>query len=98
VILWELLTQEVPYGDLDGLVVGYQVSERGLRLPIPPGTPPAYAALMRACFAVPEDRPAFSAVLAQLEIMQRDGQCVCVSVCVCVRACFLTYFYTASRS
>ncbi|XP_017586102.1 PREDICTED: mitogen-activated protein kinase kinase kinase 11-like, partial [Corvus brachyrhynchos] len=46
VLLWELLTGEVPYRGIDGLAVAYGVAVNKLTLPIPSTCPPPFAQLM----------------------------------------------------
>lgn len=45
-LLWELLTGEVPYRGIDGLAVAYGVAVNKLTLPIPSTCPPPFAQLM----------------------------------------------------
>lgn len=46
VLLWELLTGEVPYRGIDGLAVAYGVAVNKLTLPIPSTCPEPFAKLM----------------------------------------------------
>lgn len=46
VLLWELLTGEVPYRGIDGLAVAYGVAVNKLTLPIPSTCPEPFARLM----------------------------------------------------
>ncbi|XP_078283819.1 mitogen-activated protein kinase kinase kinase 11-like [Rhinoraja longicauda] len=46
VLLWELLTGEVPYRGIDGLAVAYGVAVNKLTLPIPSTCPETFANLM----------------------------------------------------
>lgn len=46
VLLWELLTGEVPYRGIDGLAVAYGVAANKLTLPIPSTCPEPFARLM----------------------------------------------------
>lgn len=53
VLLWELLTGEVPYRGIDGLAVAYGVAVNKLTLPIPSTCPEPFAKLMEGryiCF------------------------------------------------
>lgn len=45
-LLWELLTGEVPYRGIDGLAVAYGVAVNKLTLPIPSTCPEPFAQLM----------------------------------------------------
>lgn len=55
VLLWELLTGEVPFRGIDGLAVAYGVAMNKLALPIPSTCPEPFARLMEGetltCFA-----------------------------------------------
>ena len=46
VLLWELLTGEVPFRGIDGLAVAYGVAMNKLALPIPLTCPEPFARLM----------------------------------------------------
>lgn len=50
VLLWELLTGEVPYRGIDGLAVAYGVAVNKLTLPIPSTCPEPFAKLMEGMF------------------------------------------------
>ncbi len=64
----ECLTAKLPYQGLTAVQAAVGVVQHGLRPEIPRGTPPAVAELVRACWAaVPEQRPPFTAIEAQLE-------------------------------
>lgn len=45
-LLWELLTGEVPYREIDALAVAYGVAVNKLTLPIPSTCPEAFAQLL----------------------------------------------------
>lgn len=46
VLLWELLTGEVPYREIDALAVAYGVAVNKLTLPIPSTCPEPFAQLL----------------------------------------------------
>lgn len=50
VLLWELLTGEVPYRGIDGLAVAYGVAVNKLTLPIPSTCPEPFAKLMKGIY------------------------------------------------
>lgn len=52
VLLWELLTGEVPYRGIDGLAVAYGVAVNKLTLPIPSTCPEPFAKLMKGIYVV----------------------------------------------
>ncbi|XP_038620532.1 mitogen-activated protein kinase kinase kinase 11 [Tachyglossus aculeatus] len=71
VLLWELLTGEVPYRGIDGLAVAYGVAVNKLTLPIPSTCPEPFAQLMADCWAQdPHRRPDFASILQQLSALE----------------------------
>ncbi|XP_034008435.1 mitogen-activated protein kinase kinase kinase 21 isoform X1 [Trematomus bernacchii] len=71
VLLWELLTGEVPYRGIDGLAVAYGVAVNKLTLPIPSTCPEPFAKLMEECWDQdPHVRPSFSCILEQLSAIE----------------------------
>ncbi|XP_048834956.1 protein kinase Npk [Brienomyrus brachyistius] len=75
VVLWEMLTREVPFKGLEGLQVAWLVVEKHERLTIPTSCPASFAELMRKCFMTdPKERPMFKQILVTLEVMYNDSQ------------------------
>ncbi|KAJ8011704.1 hypothetical protein DPEC_G00061010 [Dallia pectoralis] len=75
VVLWEMLTREVPFKGFEGLQVAWLVVEKQERLTIPTSCPPSFADLMRKCWqADPKERPVFKQVLGTLETMSKDSR------------------------
>ncbi|XP_047377679.1 mitogen-activated protein kinase kinase kinase 21 isoform X2 [Sciurus carolinensis] len=71
VLLWELLTGELPYRGIDGLAVAYGVAVNKLTLPIPSTCPELFAKLMKACWERdPHVRPSFALILQQLTALE----------------------------
>ncbi|XP_026134840.1 mitogen-activated protein kinase kinase kinase 21-like isoform X2 [Carassius auratus] len=71
VLLWELLTGEVPYRGIDGLAVAYGVAVNKLTLPIPSTCPEPFARLMEECWDQdPHIRPSFASILEQLTAIE----------------------------
>ncbi|KAF7710223.1 mitogen-activated protein kinase kinase kinase 21 isoform X1 [Silurus meridionalis] len=71
VLLWELLTGEVPYRGIDGLAVAYGVAVNKLTLPIPSTCPEPFAKLMEECWEQdPHIRPMFTTILEQLTAIE----------------------------
>ncbi|XP_028280068.1 mitogen-activated protein kinase kinase kinase 21 isoform X2 [Parambassis ranga] len=71
VLLWELLTGEVPYRGIDGLAVAYGVAVNKLTLPIPSTCPEPFAKLMEECWDQdPHVRPSFACILEQLSAIE----------------------------
>ncbi|XP_077392169.1 mitogen-activated protein kinase kinase kinase 20 isoform X5 [Festucalex cinctus] len=75
VVLWEMLTREVPFKGLEGLQVAWLVVEKEERLTVPSGCPASFAELMRDCWMTdPKGRPTFKQILSTLEAMANDSQ------------------------
>ncbi|GIY88376.1 mitogen-activated protein kinase kinase kinase 20 [Caerostris darwini] len=73
VVLWELLTHEVPFKGIEGFQVAWAVVEKEERLTIPKCCPPRFAELMTACWRTdPKERPSFSYIIKVLYSMQND--------------------------
>ncbi|XP_069786889.1 mitogen-activated protein kinase kinase kinase 21-like isoform X2 [Narcine bancroftii] len=71
VLLWELLTGEVPYRGIDGLAVAYGVAVNKLTLPIPSTCPEPFTKLMEECWDQdPHVRPSFATILEQLTAIE----------------------------
>uniref|UniRef100_A0A8C8RE04 Mitogen-activated protein kinase kinase kinase n=1 Tax=Pelusios castaneus TaxID=367368 RepID=A0A8C8RE04_9SAUR len=74
VLLWELLTGEVPYREIDVLAVAYGVAMNKLTLPIPSTCPEPFARLLEECWAPdPHARPHFSSILRHLEAIEHSA-------------------------
>ncbi|KAJ6667248.1 hypothetical protein lerEdw1_017226 [Lerista edwardsae] len=74
VLLWELLTGEVPFRGIDGLAVAYGVAMNKLALPIPSTCPEPFARLMEDCWNTdPHLRPSFAKILNQLTNIEESG-------------------------
>ncbi len=90
VVLWELLTHEVPYRGLEGLQVAWLVVAKEQRLTIPSSCPAVFANLMKNCWKQnPVDRLNFKQILLELDSILEDCECstVCVGMCAFVRVC-----------
>ncbi|CAG00468.1 unnamed protein product [Tetraodon nigroviridis] len=71
VLLWELVTREVPFADLSHMEIGMKVALEGLRPTIPPGISPHICKMMRLCMNEdPAKRPKFDMIVPILEKMQ----------------------------
>jgi len=69
VLLWELLTCEVPYRNVDSSAIIWGVGSNSLQLPIPKTCPDGYKLLMKQCWsAKSRNRPSFKHILMHLEI------------------------------
>ncbi|XP_053122768.1 mitogen-activated protein kinase kinase kinase 20 isoform X1 [Hemicordylus capensis] len=74
VVLWEMLTREVPFKGLEGLQVAWLVVEKNERLTIPSSCPESFAELMLQCWeADPKKRPSFKQIISVLDSMSNDS-------------------------
>eukprot|EP00128_Syssomonas_multiformis_P000547 Colp12_sorted_trinity150504_noHs@10977 len=73
VVLWELLTGQVPYANVETSAIIWGVGGNSLHLPIPASCPHGFAALMRACWdPSPKSRPSFKRILLELDCIGRE--------------------------
>lgn len=73
VVLWELLTCEVPYKDIDSSAIIWGVGNNTLSLPIPKGCPQGFQFLVNLCWSLkPRNRPSFKTILHHLELIASD--------------------------
>lgn len=76
VVLWELLTCETPYRDVDSSAVIWGVGSASLHLPIPSTCPSGFRLLVKQCWAAkPRNRPSFKHILLHLEIASIEVLC-----------------------
>uniref|UniRef100_A0A1B6MNK2 Mitogen-activated protein kinase kinase kinase dlk-1 n=2 Tax=Graphocephala atropunctata TaxID=36148 RepID=A0A1B6MNK2_9HEMI len=69
VVLWELLTCETPYKDVDSSAIIWGVGSNSLHLPIPSSCPEGFRLLVKQCWsAKPRNRPSFKHILLHLDI------------------------------
>ncbi|XP_040572645.1 mitogen-activated protein kinase kinase kinase 13 isoform X2 [Lepeophtheirus salmonis] len=69
VCLWELLTCEVPYKNVDSSAVIWGVGSNSLQLPIPSTCPEGFKLLIKQCWSPkPRNRPSFKHILMHLDI------------------------------
>ncbi|XP_063287139.1 mitogen-activated protein kinase kinase kinase 10 [Pelobates fuscus] len=74
VLLWELLTGEVPYREIDALAVAYGVAMNKLTLPIPSTCPEPFVRILEACWNPDaHSRPSFSCILEQLITIEQSA-------------------------
>lgn len=67
ILLWELLTNRIPYDGDDSNKVSIQVLQQGRRPIIPPDTPPNLKTLIENCWSSnPEERPSFQIISSML--------------------------------
>ncbi|XP_049818926.1 mitogen-activated protein kinase kinase kinase 13 isoform X3 [Aethina tumida] len=69
VVLWELLTCEVPYEGLEQSAIMYSVGSGKLTPPIPESCPDGFKLIMQICWKMnPKERPSFKLICNHLEI------------------------------
>uniref|UniRef100_A0A3Q3WVE4 Mitogen-activated protein kinase kinase kinase n=1 Tax=Mola mola TaxID=94237 RepID=A0A3Q3WVE4_MOLML len=73
VLLWELLTGEVPYREIDALAVAYGVAMNKLTLPIPSTCPEPFAQLLECWSPNPHSRPSFTNILRRLLTIEQSA-------------------------
>ena len=68
IVLWEILTRSVPYRNLEPAQIIARVLTSDLRPPMPEGTPPEIALMIRQCWdRDPKARPTFSEILRRFK-------------------------------
>eukprot|EP00118_Oscarella_pearsei_P024877 m.307006 g.307006 ORF g.307006 m.307006 type:complete len:615 (+) comp41806_c0_seq1:3138-4982(+) len=73
VVLWELLTQEIPYKGVDSSAIIWGVGSESIHLPVPSSCPHGFQLIMRQCWqSKPKNRPTFRQILMHLEIAASD--------------------------
>lgn len=73
VVLWELLSGEIPYKDVDSSAVMWGVGSNSLHLPIPTSCPEGFALLVKQCWSTkPRNRPSFKLIEMHLAIAAID--------------------------
>jgi len=71
VVLWELLTCEMPYKNFDQNSIMWGVGSNKLQLTIPHSAPEGIKLLLQQCWNIkPRNRPTFSQILKHLEIVK----------------------------
>uniref|UniRef100_A0A3Q2QHG1 Mitogen-activated protein kinase kinase kinase 12 n=1 Tax=Fundulus heteroclitus TaxID=8078 RepID=A0A3Q2QHG1_FUNHE len=73
VVLWEMLTGEIPYKDVDSSAIIWGVGNNSLQLPVPESCPDGFKILLRQCWnSKPRNRPSFRQILLHLDIASAD--------------------------
>nr|XP_020643087.1 mitogen-activated protein kinase kinase kinase 13 [Pogona vitticeps]XP_020643088.1 mitogen-activated protein kinase kinase kinase 13 [Pogona vitticeps]XP_020643089.1 mitogen-activated protein kinase kinase kinase 13 [Pogona vitticeps]XP_020643090.1 mitogen-activated protein kinase kinase kinase 13 [Pogona vitticeps] len=73
VVLWELLTGEIPYKDVDSSAIIWGVGSNSLHLPVPSTCPDGFKILMKQTWqSKPRNRPSFRQTLMHLDIASAD--------------------------
>jgi hypothetical protein len=69
-VMWELLSNEIPFGNLQSPVRIMGIIVEGGRPPIPNGAPRPLVELVQQCWQLePDRRPLFPAIVQRLEKM-----------------------------
>ena len=72
VVVWEILSQELPYPDLDSWQIPVHVT-KGNRPPLPDDTPKKIAELVKACWQTKaQKRPPMTTVVDALQDITKD--------------------------
>ncbi|CBY33110.1 unnamed protein product [Oikopleura dioica] len=75
VLLWEMLTREVPFKGMEGFQVAWMVVEKRQRPVLPEKAPEEIKELISTCWAHdPKDRKDFKAIILDLEKMELDQE------------------------
>nr|GMD99906.1 serine/threonine-protein kinase CTR1-like [Ipomoea batatas] len=76
VILWELLTESIPWSDLNSLQVVGVVGFMDRRLDIPENIDPRVSSIILDCWrSNPEDRPSFHNIIVRVvDVIQACGR------------------------
>ncbi|KAL8576599.1 hypothetical protein ACOMHN_025074 [Nucella lapillus] len=73
VVLWEIITKEIPYKDVDSSAIIWGVGSNSIHLPVPDTCPEGFKLLMQQCWsAKPRNRPSFRQILMHLEIASQE--------------------------
>ncbi|VDM96513.1 unnamed protein product [Thelazia callipaeda] len=73
VVLWELLTQEIPYKDIDSMAIIWGVGSNNLSLPIPETAPEGMKLLLKQCWSMkPRNRPSFLHILTHIAVFKSE--------------------------
>lgn len=70
IVVWELMTREIPFVDLSPMECGMRIATEGLRVQIPPGSSAHLAKLIKICMNEEGGkRPRFDMVIPILQKM-----------------------------
>jgi serine/threonine protein kinase len=68
ILLWVMLTEELPFPEMDGVQIALAVVNDQRRPPIPPRAPPGLERMIRQCWAQDaHERPTFENIVAVME-------------------------------
>lgn len=73
VVLWEILTTEIPYKEIDSSAIMWGVGSNTLILPIPETAPEGLKLLLKQCWSPkPCNRPSFGHIVKHMEIASAE--------------------------
>ena len=73
VVLWQLLTREVPFADKSQIEAAAAVALEGLRPPMPADVPKSILELIQQCWSQnATERPSFDRIVEKLEKMEKN--------------------------
>ncbi|XP_053205655.1 mitogen-activated protein kinase kinase kinase 13-like [Panonychus citri] len=73
VVIWEILTREIPYKDVDSSAIMWGVGNTSLHLPVPTTCPDGLKLLLNQCWKQkPANRPTFAQILDHLDIAANE--------------------------
>ncbi|KAE9555300.1 hypothetical protein FO519_001459 [Halicephalobus sp. NKZ332] len=73
IVLWELLTQEIPYKGITSMAIMYGVGSGSLQLHVPKEAPQTAKLLFRLCWSKkPRNRPSFASITSHLTNLQAE--------------------------
>lgn len=73
VVLWELVTQKIPWDTLNPIQIIAAVGFMDHRLEIPSNTDPQWASIIESCWdSDPQRRPSFQELLERLQELQKQ--------------------------
>jgi len=76
VVLWELLTGEIPYREVDNSAIIYGVGSNSLHLPLPASCPDGFKLIVQMCWHTDSrKRPSFKHILMHLDIAAVEILC-----------------------
>ena len=70
ILLWELVTKQVPFGDMNPMEVGMRIALEDMRISLAPGMSPHVSRLIKICMnEEPGKRPSFDQIIPILDKM-----------------------------
>lgn len=74
-VLWEMLTQQIPFENMSPMAVMWLVASQRKRLPIPSKCPEQFARLIESCWREkPGERPSMTEIIAILKTFRKYAE------------------------